>query len=554
MKTLLQKIYKDQADSVYERIKDLMKRYKTDETKQPFSQKDSMIITYGDTILNKKHKPLKILNQFLQQHVKDAVSAVHLLPMFPYSSDDGFSVIDYLKINPELGDWEDINALAVTYDLMFDAVINHISKHSDWFIEYCRGNKEFENFFIPKQANVDYSNVVRPRSLPLFYEYESSSGPIELWATFSEDQLDINYKNPNVLIKVLEVLLEYAKNGASYIRFDAIGFIWKELGTSCIHLPHTHDLVKIMRKVLEACYPNTKIISETNVPHEENITYFGNGFDEAHLIYQFPLPPLTLFSFLSEDASKLTKWASDLALTKLTKETTYFNFLASHDGIGMRPTEGILTPEEKDLMVKNTLQKGGRIGYKNNPDGSKSPYELNINFLSALSEDNMSLEEQRDIFLAAQSILLSLQGIPGIYIHSLLGSENDIEGMERSQINRRINREKLELTALEQELKDNTSLRSLVMNKYLDLLRVRKEHTAFSPLASQEVLTLDHRVFSLLRTSEDERILFAVNVSKEPVHIDISTSGRDLVSGSKYSGSITLKPYEFIWIKEEDKQ
>ena len=550
MKELIKSIYKDNSDYVYESIQKLIKQYKTNDIKIPFHEKDSMIITYGDSICDNKNMPLEVLYNFLDKYIKDAVSAVHLLPMFPFSSDDGFSVIDYLKINPDLGNWIDIGKLSNKYDLMFDAVINHISKSSEWFKNYQSGDQEYENFFIECSPDIDYSMVVRPRSLPLYHDYKTSEGTKKLWTTFSEDQLDINYENPNVLIKVLEVLLEYAKNGAKYIRFDAIGFIWKKINSTCIHLEEAHSIVKIMRQVLEGCNPNTKIISETNVPHKENITYFGNGYDEAHLVYQFPLPPLTLFSFLKEDATKLSQWAKNLEETSLTEETTYFNFLASHDGIGMRPTEGILTDSEKDLMVQNTIKKGGRIGYKNNPDGTKSPYELNINYLSALCDNGMNNQQKTDKFMAAQSILLSLRGIPGIYIHSLLGSVNDIEGMTSSNINRRINREKLDYYDLSKELKSD-SQRQRILNNYLRLINIRKEQTAFSPNANQEVINIRKEVFSIIRENEhtNQKILVLINVSEKTIILNTKYIGIDLLSLKQIKKEIILNPYQCLWIE-----
>lgn len=551
MINLLKSLYPNQHNETYIQIQKLIEENKSYEQLSPLSERDSMIITYGDSIIQKNVAPLETLDNFLKKYIKDAISAVHILPMFPYTSDDGFSVVDYLEINPDLGNWENINNLARNYDLMFDAVINHISKSSKWFIEYSKGNPIYENYFIECDPSKDYSKVVRPRSLPLYYEYETTNGVRNLWATFSEDQLDINYSNPKVLIEVLKILIFYTKNGAKYLRFDAIGFIWKKDDSSCIHLDETHTIVKIMRKVLDQCALNTKIISETNVPHEENITYFGNGNDEAHLIYQFSLPPLTLFSFLTEDSTKLSKWADSLKKTELSAENSFFNFLASHDGIGMRPIEGILTIEEKEIMISNTLKKGGKIGYKNNKDGSRSPYELNINYLSALCEDTMTIVQKRNIFMAAQTILLSLKGIPGIYIHSFLGSENDIKGMQESNINRRINREKIDLVSLESDLSNSNSLRTLILKEFIKLLNIRKLEPSFSPLADQEVLLLDKRVFSLLRTNQEAqtKILVIVNISKEEIALTTKFSGVDLVSKKKILNEIKLSAHQYLIIR-----
>lgn len=547
----LKKLYGAKAHIVQDEIMQLMKDCHCSKDNQLLNEKDMMIITYGDSILDGKKASLKVLNDFLKDSVGDLVNTVHILPMFTYTSDDGFSVVDYLEIDPALGSWKNVTELSKNYDLMFDAVINHISKSSTWFKEYAKGNSRYEDYFIECDPSVDYSSVVRPRALPLYYEYDTVFGKKNLWATFSEDQLDINYENPKVLIDVLKVLLEYASNGARFIRLDAIGFAWKKIGTTCIHLDETHALIKTMRYVLSQCYPDVKLITETNVPHHENITYFGNGLDEAHLIYQFPLPPLTLHAFLSQNAEVLMKWADSLKETKLTKETTYFNFLASHDGIGLRPTEGILSEEDRQAMANTVLSRGGRISYKDNPDGSKSPYEMNINYLDALCESTLTIDEKVQKFIASQSILLALQGVPGIYIHSLLGSRNDIKGMEESGINRRINREKLNVHTLLNDLKDEKSLRHGVFNTYKKMLSIRKEHSAFSPLSKQVVLNYHKQVFSIKRTSKNEEIICLVNVGNESVNVNIGVKGLDLISGRNIDHEVTLSKHDVIWVKIE---
>lgn len=547
----LQKLYGVKAHLVQDEIVQLMKGCHQSSDKQLLNEEDMMIITYGDSILDGQKPALQVLNGFLDENVGHLINTVHILPMFTYTSDDGFSVVDYLEIDSKLGTWKNVKDLSKNYDLMFDAVINHISKSSSWFKEYAKGNLRYDDYFIECDPTVDYSSVVRPRALPLYYEYETVNGKKNLWATFSEDQLDINYENPKVLIDVLKILLEYASNGARFIRLDAIGFAWKKVGTSCIHLDETHALIKTMRYVLSQCYPDVKLITETNVPHHENITYFGNGLDEAHLIYQFPLPPLTLHAFLSQSAEVLMNWADSLKETSLTNETTYFNFLASHDGIGLRPTEGILTNEDRQEMADSVLSRGGRISYKDNPDGTKSPYEMNINYLDALCEETLTVDEKVKKFIASQSILLALQGVPGIYIHSLLGSRNDLKGMEESGINRRINREKLDVNSLKETLDDESSLRNGVFSAYKKLLSIRKSHTAFSPLSKQEVLSFHKQVFSIKRTSDTETIICLVNVSDTPVTIDINESGLDLITNTKVARSIQLSKHDVKWIKVE---
>lgn len=542
----IEALYPDNKSTVIEEINKLIDRWSKKEFKQKawVDETDSILITYGDSILKDGEKPLKTLKTFLDNNVQDLISTVHLLPMYPYTSDDGFSVVDYRKINPELGTWENIKALSSSYDLMFDGVINHISKESDWFKGYLGGDKQYDNYFIECDPTADYSQVVRPRALPLLTKFDKQGKEVYVWTTFSDDQIDINFANYKVFIEIIDILLMYAAEGARFIRFDAIGFAWKKLGTSCIHLEETHMLIKIMRMVLDEVTNGTVIITETNVPHKENISYFGNGNDEAQMVYQFPLPPLTLYTFIKGDSNVLTKWADSLGETE--QGTTFFNFLASHDGIGVRPTEGILEDEERQMMVDRVLEHGGKISYKNNPDGSKSPYELNISYMDALTHPQDGSDSRIKRFLASQFILLSLAGVPGIYIHSLLGSRNWLEGVEASGINRRINREKLDYDQLIIELETNQE-RNTVFNKYTELLSIRRSEKAFKPNSRQKVLSLNNKVFALIRADE---VIAIVNIANEEVGLEMPFVGTDIITGKKEDISIVLAPYEYKWIKK----
>ena len=543
----LELLYGEKAERVFCDVSGLIEKYKENTRINPWvNESDVMLITYGDSICKDGEKPLYSLNKFLNNYAKDTLSAVHLLPMFPYTSDDGFSVVDYKAINEELGSWEDVNELSKNYNLMFDAVINHISKSSEWFKGWLTGDERYKDYFIECDEKLDYSQVTRPRALPLLTPFETSEGKKYVWTTFSDDQIDINFENPKVLVEVLDILITYALNGARFIRFDAIGFAWKKLGTNCMHLPETHALVQLMRDILDICVPGTTIITETNVPHKDNISYFGNGHNEAQMVYQFPLPPLTLFSFLTGDATKLSNWAADIE--NMSDETTYFNFLASHDGIGMRPVEDILTTEEKQVMVDNVLANGGKINYKNNPDGSKSPYELNINYQDALTHKDAPASERINKFIASQTILLSVIGMPGIYIHSFLGSRNWYEGVESSGINRRINREKLDYDKLVEELEGD---RKEIFERYSRLIKIRRNEAAFSPTSTQKVLLLDKRVFSIIRENQEtgEKILVLINVSNEKVKLDTSIKGRSIINVKGFSDEVELEPYEVEWIK-----
>ncbi|OPH54165.1 sugar phosphorylase [Vibrio campbellii] len=546
------------ATEITDDILALMKKWqdKAPQYQNWVDQRTSYLITYGDSFSTQAEPTLATMKTFADRHLKGALSNIHILPMFPYTSDDGFSVVDYRQVDPNLGNWEQLNALSENFELMYDCVINHISKSSDWFQGYLAGDAKYQDYFVESDPSLDYSSVTRPRALPLHTPFSKASGEtVHVWTTFSDDQIDINFHSPKVLLESIDILLMYAANGGRSIRLDAIGFIWKKLGTTCIHLEEAHEIIKLWRIILDEVMPGTLLITETNVPHKENVSYFGAG-DEAHMVYQFPLPPLTLHALMSENSETLTQWATSLtneAMARLAQgdKTTYFNFLASHDGIGVRPTEGILTDEDRQMMCAQVERKGGRVNYKNNGDGTQSPYELNINYLSAITEPTDSIDDKAKKFIAAQSILLSFIGVPAIYYHSLLGSENDVQGMLDSGINRRINREKLDLSKLESELADEDSLRSKVFKSMTHLLTLRQQYAAFSPQASQQVLNLGDGIFALQRGDGEEAIRFAVNLTSQARAVVLADSGFDLISEQLMPTEFELAPYQFVWLTQQ---
>ncbi|EAC3780824.1 alpha-amylase [Listeria monocytogenes] len=510
------------------------------------SEKNVYLIAYGDSIFEKNKHPLQTLNEFLQEYAQDAITDVHLLPIFPSTSDDGFSVTDYKQIDEQLGDWDDVQKMSENFRVMLDFVANHMSKSSDWFKRFSDNEAPYNQFFIEKDSQFDYKNVTRPRTSPLFHKYENGK---ELWTTFSEDQLDLNVRNIDCLVALTDVLLFYASKQATSIRLDAIGFLWKTSGTTCMHLPETHEIISLWRLLIDELYPNLQIITETNVPHEENISYFGDGENEANMVYQFPLPPLVLHTFTCHDTTKLSKWAK--SISQVSDTATYFNFLASHDGIGMRPATGILSDEEINSLVQKAVQNGGQVSYKDNADGTQSVYELNINYGEALQNPGEDTTEElvTKKIIAAHSILLTLQGVPAIYYHSLLGSKNDLVGYEESGINRRINREKLEKNQLVHELKTDT-YRKTIFTSLKKLVQIRRNHTAFSPFATQEILDLGPDVFAIKRESEKECIYGIINVTSHNIRKTLAFSGTNLLTNQPVASELDLTAYEVVWIKK----
>ncbi|MBO1923284.1 sugar phosphorylase [Thiomicrorhabdus sp. 6S3-12] len=568
IKKRLDAIYQDsvKVEIAYKGIIELLAKQakRTPHKEAKWDQTDAVLITYGDTFLQEGEMPLTTLQRFLDEHVKGAISCVHILPFFPYSSDDGFSVIDYCMVDPDLGDWEHVDEISQQYNLMFDLVINHVSRESLWFTDYKANNSPYTDFFIEVEGEPDLSQVTRPRNTPLLVPAYTHRGRKKVWATFSADQIDLNFANPLVLLRMLSVLLFYVSKGARIIRLDAIAFLWKQIGTNCIHLPQTHEAVKLMRDLVEMVAPDAIILTETNVPHIENLSYFGES-DEAHMVYQFSLAPLILHALHRGDGNYLTDWAFNLEPPP--EGCTFLNFTASHDGIGLRPVEGILPQREVEDLVTNMHRLGGFVSMKSNPDGSQSPYEINITYFSALRETHNSNgpdQWQVERFICSQNIMMCLQGVPAFYIHSLVATPNDHEGVEKTGRTRSINRRKWEYPYLQALIDSGRSSNAEVIKRLTRLLTLRKKHKAFDPNTPQQILDLGKEFFALWRAGDDVKfpILAIHNLTSDIQMLDLSQINGfnehpvwvnllDATMVESQSDKFVLQPYQSLWLMPE---
>lgn len=512
------------------------------------SAADTVLICYGDQLTTPGEPPLATLGRFLQRFGGD-FSAVHLLPFFPFSSDDGFSVIDYRTVRPDWGDWADIDRLGERFDLMLDAVVNHVSSRSRWFQGFLAGEQPYSGYFLTPDPAADLSTVVRPRTSPLLTAFDTVHGRRQVWTTFSGDQIDLDYGNPEVLLEMSEVLLDYALRGARFLRLDAVTYLWKQPGTPSVHLPQTHRVIQFWRTLFDLVAPWVVIITETNVPHAENISYVGDGQDEAQLVYNFALPPLVLHTFGTGDSTALSRWAAGLELPGTG--TAFLNFLASHDGIGVRGVEDILRPDEVDALVARVQAHGGLVGQMTGPDGSNRVYELNANYYDALSDPGSGEPTSRAVarFLAAHAVMLALPGVPALYVHSLLGSRGDPDGAAASGQNRSINREKFDLATLEAELADPQGRRAQVVTGLRRLLRARADEPAFAPAVAGRVLDLGAGIFAIERSGPAGRVLCLQSVVDSPQSLRLPWPGTDLVTGRDVAGAVELDGYEVVWLK-----
>ncbi|MGB5864766.1 MAG: alpha-amylase family glycosyl hydrolase [Sulfitobacter sp.] len=526
-----------------------------------WSQRDALVITYGNTLKDGTHKPLDLLNDFLRRYLGGVINGVHILPFFPFTSDDGFAVTDFSAVNPQLGDWADINRIADEFKLMSDLVLNHVSSQGAWFNAYRQRQAPYDRFFFEASPHDDLAMVVRPRTTPLLQEVETSDGPRHVWCTFSHDQIDLDFRNPEVLLEFLRIIRLHVDNGVQIIRLDAVAFVWKAIGSPSVHLPQTHAIVKLIRILCDYAVEPVILLTETNVPKAENLSYFGKR-DEAHVIYNFPLPPLIAHAMMTGTAARLVKWQR--AMPPAPLGCAYLNFTASHDGIGMRPAEGVLSQEDQQAVIDTVKRVGGLVSMRALPDGGEAPYELNTTFFDAMSQTVAGPDAHHIArFICSQTIVMSLEGIPAFYIHALLATPNDHASVEKRGMKRAINRHRWDYADLRARLASPDTPQAQVMDALRARLTVRQQQAAFHPNATQFTIHIeDDRIFVLWRQSLDRhQSIFALhNVSAQTVEIPalrLNLIGDepwvDLLSGEAIEGEvITLEPYQCRWISNTD--
>ncbi|MEM7794590.1 MAG: alpha-amylase family glycosyl hydrolase [Cyanobacteria bacterium P01_C01_bin.118] len=552
----------DQIDELlprlYDFLKDQLKAYSQEDLGK-WDQDKVLLITYGDSIRSNDASPLQTLHQFLNTRLDETITGVHILPFFPYSSDDGFAVIDFLEVNPTLGNWSDIEAIGRNFNLMFDLVANHVSSQSEWFQQFKGSELPGRNYFISLPEDTPTADVVRPRSSPLLTPVETTDGVQHVWTTFSADQVDLDYGNPDVFFEFVKIMLAYVNHGARYIRLDAVGFLWKSLGSCCIHLPETHALIQTFREILQMIDPGIALITETNVPNRENLSYFGDR-NEAHMIYNFSLPPLLLNALMQGRADHLKTWMMSMPPAPIG--CAYFNFTASHDGIGLRPTEGLLEEQEFNTLIDTMRSFGAKISMRSKADGSESPYEINISLFDALQGTAKGVDQwQIERFICSQTVMMSLEGIPAFYIHSLLATPNDLDGVARTEHNRSINRYCWDKQQLDALLSDPQTSQSIVLAELSRLIKIRRQQKAFHPNATQYTLHPENpAIFAFWRQSiaRDQSIFSIHNLSDQPHTLRLSElnlvntdSWMDLISGERFEdlhAAYELKPYQSVWL------
>ncbi len=537
-------------------VKTIGKSNKIKKSKKNFnlSEKTSLLICYGDSVLGTKtNKSIAEFKKFHKKYLSKFFNSVHFLPFYPSSSDSGFAVKDHYKIDPRLGNWSDIKSFSKNSFIMADVVINHSSSRGLWFKNYLRNNSPGKNYFFTVNKKFNSKNVVRPREHRLLKKVNIFGENRYLWRTFSNDQIDLNFKNPKVLIRFIKIIINLINHGVNIFRLDAIAYLWKESGTKCINLKQTHEIIKILRIVCNGLNKSAIIVTETNLPEKENISYFGNN-DEANWIYNFSLPPLLVHSLLFEDSRKITSWSKKLPQNKLGN--SYLNFIASHDGIGMRPVEGLLNKDAINKMFKRLKKNGGEFSFRKVQGKSKKVYEANITLFNAFQKTDTDLKGKYHYarYLCAHAIMISFEGIPAVYFNSMFGTSNDINKYIISNNKRDLNRYKWSAERLNKLLKNKNSKHYLIYEEISNLLNIKRKNKAFHPNALRKTMNFGPKIFAFKRISLDKKqtVMCISNLSSKTQSIKIQLKNKkykELIIGTTVSNNnITLDPFQTIWL------
>ena len=523
--------------------------------KKSISEKTTLVICYGDSVYSEKKKSIKVFHSFFQKKLKNYFDTIHFLPFYPSSSDSGFAVKDHYKVENKLGNWFDIKNVSKSSNVMADMVINHSSARGLWFKNFLKKKEPGKDYFLTVDTKFNTSKVVRPRDHKLLKKINIFKKTEYLWRTFSPDQIDLNFKNPSVLIQFIKIMIHLINNGVTIFRLDAIAYLWKEKGTKCINLKQTHEIIKLLRNIINLLNVQTTIITETNLPEKENLSYFGKN-DEANWIYNFSLPPLLIHAFLFENSSFLNKWSKNLPNTK--NENCYLNFIASHDGIGIRPTEGLLDEQTLNNFLKRLKKNGSKFSFRKVQNKVKKVYEANITVFNALKKSDYDQKGKFNLerYVSAHAIMISFEGIPAIYFNSLFGTSNDEAKFIITGNNRDVNRYRWNLKNITSKLKNNESKQSIFYNKLCYLLNIRRKQKAFHPNATRLNLNFGPKIYGFKRISKDRKqtIICITNISSQKQKIKVHKENlkfRNLMnSKTKIVNKqfLLLDPFETIWL------
>lgn len=422
-----------------------------------------MLITYADSF----GKNLRELKETLDRYFRREIGSVHILPFFPSSGDRGFSPITYGEVDPAFGTWADIEALSRGYELMFDFMINHLSRRSPQFLDFVEKHdaSPYRDMFLRFQkfwpqgrpAAEDVARLNKRKDRAPCERIRFADGTEEdVWCTFGEEQMDLNLESPAAWEFIGRSLRGLADRGASMIRLDAVAFATKKYGTSCFFVePEIWELMGRVRDILGG--KRVPLLPEVHDRYETQLRIAEKGY----AVYDFALPVLVLHTLYTGNCKRLKEW---FRICPRNQYTT----LDTHDGIGTVDARGLLTEEELEGVIRKTERYGAnfKMDFSAEANGKPSVYQINCTYYSALGGDDRA-------YLLARAIQFFAPGVPQVYYVGLLAGANDYALMKKTNSPRNVSRHNYTREEIGREV------RRPVVRELCRLMRIRNEYGAF---------------------------------------------------------------------------
>ncbi|MCK0161352.1 amylosucrase [Allomuricauda sp. F6463D] len=542
------------------------------------------------------NKDLKGLHKRIPYFKKLGVNFLHLMPITTRpkgESDGGYAVNNYLQVDKKYGSKEDLLSLTSAFRkngiyLMLDFVVNHTSNEFSWAKKAMKGDKKYQNYYytfedstIPAEFEKTLPEVF-PETSPGNFTYVPE---MKRWVmtVFNNYQWDLNYSNPEVFLEMLTNLVKLTDMGVDVVRFDALAFLWKKIGTASQNLPEAHNLISLFRMCLQVVAPGTILLAEAIVAPTDIIKYFGEEEkrgNECEVAYNASLMALLWNSIATKKTELFYK--SLMHVPAKPKDCTWTNYIRCHDDIGLGYENHLIeemgwnpemhrkflldyycqrldwSPATGMLFMYNPKTGDGRI------TGSAASL---LGLEKAIATKNEGLMEQAVAkIIMMHGIILAFGGIPMIYAGDEIGTLNDYsfkKDVSKKEDNRWVNRPMQNWDVIS-KLNNEISPESKIFQTLQKLIKTRKEQPVFADTNNLELYhTGNNHILSFERTQENKGLLVICNFDENPQVIDSSwikklgyfSKGEplDLVSGEKIglsSGLLELIPYQIIWLKK----
>lgn len=549
LRELWQRIFHDTADAAQDRLLQLL-----DDRRQALLADPPSLA--GDTADPEWYRGAVIYCLYVDAYAGDfdgltgrldylqklGVNTLWLLPILDSPMrDQGFDISDFRAIRPDLGGNEAFvrfvdQAHARGIRILFDMAVNHSSDEHPWFRE-ARQNPDspYRDYYIWSDQPDRYldARLLFKGMVDSNWEYNEATGDY-YFHRFYAFQPDLNYRNPDLLIDMIDNMLFWKARGVDGLRMDAIPFIWKEEGTDCEDLPTTHSILKLIRAALDYCQPGTLLMAEANMEPREVVSYFGDA-DECQTAYHFPLMPQFYMALAEADYRHIRDALSPEVTPMIPESCCWMSFLRCHDELTLE----FVTPDVRERMNRY---------YLHHPQYSFREGEGIAGRLFYL------LREDPDRMLLMHSMLCATEGSPILYYGDEVGMGNDQAFFEQTSRQtgfrdaRFLNRGPMDWSKVERALEHTESVEHQLFEGIRAIVRARREFAACFHGPGRFLDLHDPALFGLARQAGQTHLEIYHNLSDQPRHVELPTAMRDVMTGQDTGRQVTLAGHAYCWL------